>query len=88
MIYNYLWGTSFKDEDVYDILKNKPNDINFDFLFKRLFENEFHAEIYQNLGEDNIIRLKDKFELLNKESKSKWELLVSIYDKSFFEMEL
>lgn len=75
---NWLWGTTFTVDEAYKLIINRDKD-HFDFLYKRLFENERTPVIYQNLLVEELIKLQEYTYLLNQEAKDKWDFLFEEY---------
>ena len=46
---NYLWGLDLTQKEAYEIITKKDEDY-FDFVFKRMFENEYHGVVIKNIG--------------------------------------
>ena len=72
---NYLWGLDLTQKKAYEIIAKKDKDY-FDFIFKRMFENEYHGVIIKNIGYKNIHKFKKYLPKLNSEAKEKWEELI------------
>jgi hypothetical protein len=72
---NYLWGLDLTQKEAYEIITKKDEDY-FDFVFKRMFENEYHGVIIKNIGYKNIHKFKKYLPKLNSEAKEKWKELI------------
>lgn len=72
----YLWGTRFTNDEAYKIIEEGPEGEggeHFNFIFKRLFENEFEDIVYRNLGVDKLLQLEKHLDLLAPEPKKIWQ---------------
>lgn len=77
---NYLWGLNLTQKQAYEIINQRDRD-DFDFIFKRMFENEYHAVIIKNIGYKNIYKFKKYLPKLSREAKEKWENLITMCEE-------
>jgi len=77
---NYLWGLNLTQKEAYEIINQRDRE-DFDFIFKRMFENEYHAVIIKNIGYKNIHKFKKYLPKLNLEAQKKWKELIAMCEE-------